>query len=171
MKIFAAVGTQKFPFNRLIDALDNVARGRGFDVFVQYGSSRAPAVCQGAAFLGGEEYRAMLGQADVAVVHGGVGTVRAALMLGTRVVAVPRIAAEGEHVDNHQKEIVAAFADGGYIIPCYDLTKLGDAIDEALRCDFARFDPAPCTIEEELSELVAKWGFSQFLDNVGRHGV
>lgn len=164
MRIFAAVGTQKFPFNRLIDALDEVSRMSGFQVFVQYGNSKIPSRCDGSAFLDSSRYREMLAAADVAVVHGGVGTIRSALSLGAKVVAVPRRVSYGEHVDDHQLEIVAAFAEGGYIVPCYDMGQLLEAIEEARRRAFARFEPEPCTIEETLSKLVSQWGFKPFIN-------
>lgn len=162
MRVFAAVGTQKFPFDRLIDALDEASRQAGFRAFVQYGNSKAPAYCDGSAFLDSSRYREMLAVSDVAVVHGGVGTMRSALSLGAKVVAVPRRASHGEHVDDHQLEIVSAFAEGGYIVPCYDMGRLVEAIDEAQRRVFARFEPEPCTIEDELSRLAAGWGFEPF---------
>ncbi len=164
MKVFAAVGTQRFPFNRLIEALDDIVRVRDFDAFVQYGNSKPPAVCKGSAFLGNEEYIAMLKCADVVVVHGGVGTIRTALSFGARVIAVPRCADMGEHVDNHQNEIVAAFAKGGYILPCYDTLRLAAVIDDAMKLDFPRFNAGICTIEEELSDLAVQWGFKPFID-------
>ena len=98
MRIFAAVGTQKFSFNRLINALDNVSRSEGFEIFVQYGNSKRPEDCAGASFLESGEYQAMLGDADVVVVHGGIGTIRSALSIGAKVVVVPRRAVYGEHV-------------------------------------------------------------------------
>lgn len=162
MRIFAAVGTQKFPFDRLIDALDEVSRLAGFRVFVQYGNSKRPSHCEGATFLDSTKYRGMLAAADVAVVHGGVGTMRSALSLGAKVVAVPRMASFGEHVDDHQFEIVSAFAERGYIVPCYDVSRLVEMIKEAASRDFARFEPDPCTIEDEISALAKNWGFAPF---------
>lgn len=163
MRVFAAVGTQKFPFDRLIDALDEASRTAGFQVFVQYGNSKIPSCCQGSAFLNSSKYREMLAAADVAVVHGGVGTIRSALSLGAKVVAVPRRASYGEHVDDHQLEIVSAFSEGGYIVPCYDTARLVEAIGEAASCVLTRFEPEPCTIEDEISALAKSWGFAPFV--------
>lgn len=162
MRVFAAVGTQKFSFDRLIDALDCIAEG--FDVYIQYGNSKRPDRCDGAAFLDADRYQEMLSAADVVVVHGGVGTMRAALSIGAKVVAVPRRVTYGEHVDDHQMEIVTAFAEGGYIVPCYELDRLADAIREASHGVFPQFDPAPCTIEQEISNLSASWGFDPLFD-------
>lgn len=162
MRVFAAMGTQRFPFDRLIDALDEVADNIG-DIFVQYGNSKPPARCSGAAFLEKGEYRSMLESADVVVTHGGVGTIRSALSEGAKVVAVPRAAAYGEHVDDHQVEIVAAFAEGGFILPCHDPFQVYEAIKEAFRKEFPSFEPESCGIEEEISRLASGWGFKPFI--------
>lgn len=161
MKVFASVGTQKFPFNRLIDALDIVASSH--DVFVQYGTSKKPRLCKGAAFVNKDEFAKRLAEADVAVVHGGVGTIRAALSLGIKVVAVPRTAAYGEHVDDHQAEIVSAFAKGGYLLPCLDTEELLEAIELAYCSLFGVFNPGPCSIEGAIEELMVSCGFEPFL--------
>lgn len=163
MRIFAAVGTQKFPFDRLIDALDGIAEEEGFDIYIQYGNSKQPVRCDGVAFLNADKYQGMLAAADIVVVHGGVGTMRAALSVGVKVVAVPRRAIYGEHVDDHQMEIVTAFAEGGYVVPCYESDRLVVAIREAAACDFKPFDSVPCAVEEELSALAANWGFKPFI--------
>lgn len=164
MMVFAAVGTQKFPFDRLIDALDRIAKDEGFDIFIQYGNSKRPARCDGVAFLNASNYKEMLASADVVVVHGGVGTMRTALSIGAKVVAVPRRAIFGEHVDDHQLEAVAAFAEGGYITPCYEFDRLADAIRETVCGVFPQYEPMACTIEQEISNLSASWGFEPFFD-------
>lgn len=165
MRIFAAVGTQKFSFNRLINALDNVSKSEGFEIFVQYGNSKRPEDCAGASFLESGEYQAMLGDADVVVVHGGIGTIRSALSIGAKVVVVPRRAVYGEHVDDHQAEAVAAFAEGGYVVPCYETQRLAEAIKDASCCDFPHFESAPCAIEDEISRIAVSWGFDSFLQD------
>lgn len=163
MRVFAVMGTQKFPFNRLINALDDAAGNIGGDFFVQYGHSKPPMKCSGSPFLEKVVFRSMLENSDVVVTHGGVGTIRSALSEGAKVVAVPRSAVYGEHVDDHQTEIVSAFAEGGFILPCYDPSMITEAIREAFRKEFPRFNPEPCGIEEEISRLASDWGFEPFI--------
>ena len=169
MRVFAAVVTQKFPFYRLIGALDAFEAQEGADVFVQYGYSTRPALCEGRAFLSKEEYLSQLARADVAVVHGGVGTIRSALACGTRVVAVPRERARGEHVDDHQREIVLAFSEAGLLIPCLDTCSLGESVRRAATAEKPTFDPGPCLIEEDIVQLMARDGFGAVL-SLGERG-
>ena len=167
--MFAAVGTQKFPFDRLIGALDALEAREGADVFVQYGHSMRPVLCEGRAFLSKEEYLSQLARADVAVVHGGVGTIRSALACGTKVVAVPRERARGEHVDDHQREIVLAFSEAGLLIPCLDTCSLGESVRRAATADLPAFDPGPCQIEDDIIQLMACDGFRSVL-SLGERG-
>ena len=48
-----------------------------------------------------------------------------------KVIAVPRLHEFGEHVNNHQKEIVKDFNDKGYIIGIENVEQLKDAILKA----------------------------------------
>lgn len=162
MNIFAAVGTQKFQFNRLIDALDSICNNN-IHIFIQYGNSKKPQLCKGSAFLKKEIYSEYIKQADLVIVHGGVGTIRSALSLQAKVIAVPRNSKYNEHVDNHQNEIVSAFAEHNYILPCYDLQELPLMISTALNHRFTKFIPAPCKIENYISEYFVKCGFKAFI--------
>jgi UDP-N-acetylglucosamine transferase subunit ALG13 len=49
------------------------------------------------------------------ICHGGTGSLITAMSKGCHVVAVPRLAALGEHYDDHQAEITDAFAKRGLI--------------------------------------------------------
>ncbi|WNB85436.1 glycosyltransferase [Cellulomonas sp. ATA003] len=54
-----------------------------------------------------EEFRAEIEAADVVVSHAGVGTFMRCLDAGKVAILVPRRAARGEHVDDHQEQIAA----------------------------------------------------------------
>ena len=47
-----------------------------------------------------------------------------------KVIAVARLKRYGEHVNDHQKQIVENFADKGYIIPLDNVDDLDKALDE-----------------------------------------
>ena len=102
--IFVTVGSQKFPFNRLIEKVDQMA-GEGVireEVLIQTGTSDyIPRHCRHRDFYDREEFKTMIDTCTVLITHGGVGTVIDAVKRGKKVVAVPRLARYGEHVDNH----------------------------------------------------------------------
>lgn len=119
--IFVTVGSQKFQFDRLIRAVDalvasGVAKG---GAFAQTGAcAYVPEHMEHEAFLDREAFRSQMDACDVVVTHGGTGAIIGAVKDGKKVIAVPRLAKYGEHVDDHQIEIVTQFGEMGLIEPC-----------------------------------------------------
>lgn len=79
-----------------------------------------------------ERVQAILQDAAFVVCHGGTGSLITALRAGCRTVAMPRRFALGEHYDDHQEEITAAFQARGLIEVALEATELKSKID-ALR--------------------------------------
>lgn len=118
--IVAIVGT-KGPFPRLIEALAAWARAHPEEpVWVQYASGALPSELLGVKTIARAELLERLAEASVIVTHAGSGTVRDALALGHVPVVVPRRAAHGEHINDHQLELAEALA--GRIVACLDPT-------------------------------------------------
>lgn len=134
MKVVVIVGT-KGPFPRLVDAVAQWASRRpDTQVWVQHAGGGLPAGFDGAAMAPHEVVSTRLAGADVVICHAGSGTIRDALKLGHRPVVVPRLARFGEHVNDHQLELVEALADR--IVACPDPenpASLGRAIAAAGR--------------------------------------
>lgn len=111
MKVLVVVGT-KGPFPRLIEAVAQWAAAReGVEVWVQHAGGTLPAGIEGVAFAPHAEIVAAMASADVVVCHAGGGAVRDALRLGHVPVVVPRLARHGEHINDHQLELVEALGD------------------------------------------------------------
>ena len=128
--IFATVGTHAQPFSRFLDALT----GLDGDVVVQYGHNDPPAgVREAVAFMPFDVLNAHMREADVVVTHAGVGSVLCAREAGHVPVVVPRLHRFGEHVDDHQLELVAALAGDGHVIAVTDMAELGAAVEKAGR--------------------------------------
>lgn len=141
--IFATVGSQKFPFNRLIQAVDDLVGSGCVDdaAFAQTGCcTYEPKYIEHKAFLGREEFKCRMLECDTVITHGGTGAIIGAVKVGKKVVAVPRLAEYGEHVDNHQIEIVNQFAEMGMIEPCFDLDKLEDAYKRLQSKDYFPYE-------------------------------
>lgn len=132
--IFVTVGSQKFPFNRLIEKVDQMA-GEGVireEVLIQTGTSDyIPRHCRHRDFYDREEFKTMIDTCSVLITHGGVGTVIDAVKRGKKVVAVPRLARYGEHVDNHQLQLLEQFHRMNLIEGCGDVEKLPGALRKA----------------------------------------
>lgn len=107
MNIFVTVGFESFPFNRLLQAIDEGVKEKLISppVLIQAGhSSYQPLCCPAKRFLPFDEILDYLKKAEIVVSHAGVGTTLLALSLGKIPVLFPRQAKYREHVDDHQME-------------------------------------------------------------------
>lgn len=140
--LFLTVGSQQFQFNRLIEAMDNlIESGLIKDAaFAQTGASTyVPKSFPSKAYLDRGQFGDLMHACDVVVAHGGTGAIIGAIKQGKKVIAVPRLSRFGEHVDDHQIEIVRQFADMGLIEPCYDVESLTDAYARTIDSEYKSF--------------------------------
>lgn len=114
--VFAAIGTDHHPFDRMVAWLDRFAEAHpDLSVMVQHGSTRGPSIADGVDFLGYAELLALLGGARVVVCHGGPATVMDARGAGHVPLCLPRDPALGEHVDGHQVRFARHAASEGLV--------------------------------------------------------
>jgi UDP-N-acetylglucosamine transferase subunit ALG13 len=100
--IFLTTGTQ-LPFDRLVQALDDVAPLLRREVFGQIGQSGyTPLNMAWSVFLTPPEFDAKFRAATVVVSHAGIGTILSAQKYRKPLVIVPRLARYGEHRNDHQ---------------------------------------------------------------------
>lgn len=131
-KIFITLGSQKFQFNRLLKAVDELCEKgtiEAKDVFAQIGySDYLPKNFNYKKFLDRDEFSKEMGKADIVITHGGTGAIIGAVKKGKKVIAVPRLAKYGEHVDDHQLQLIKQFDDLNLICSCQDTGKLDVAL-------------------------------------------
>lgn len=132
--IFVTLGSQKFQFNRLLKALDEfVEQGRITDeVFAQRGySDYVPKNFITKEFVEHDEFERIMQKSDLVISHGGTGAIIGAVKNGKKVIAIPRLAKYGEHVDDHQVQLLAQFEEMNIIEVCHDLGSLDELIKKA----------------------------------------
>lgn len=56
-----------------------------------------------------EDFVLYMNRADLIITHGGVGSIITALKMNKKIIAVPRLAKYGEHINDHQLQIVKCF--------------------------------------------------------------
>jgi len=118
-----AVGTHAQPYSRLLEI---VARGIEEEVLrapVRAQTGPAEWSVDGAratAFMSREELDAAVRSAELVVCHAGAGIISAALAAGHRPIVIPRRAALGEHVDDHQYQLTRKLAEWGLVVPVED---------------------------------------------------
>lgn len=159
--IFVTVGSQKFQFDRLVRAVDAlIASGASGDgAFAQTGAcTYVPEHMEHESFLDRDSFRAHMDACDVVVTHGGTGAIIGAVKDGKKVIAVPRRAEFGEHVDDHQIEIVRQFGDMGLIEPCMDPVDLAAAYARALSKDYLPYKSNTAQFCADLSEYIDEVG-------------
>lgn len=113
--ILVTLGTQKQSFTRLLDIIEesNIKD----EIIVQAGHTKYfSKKMKILDFISYEELDKLVQKADIIITHGGTGSIVGPLKKGKKVIAVPRLSKYGEHVDDHQSQIVDAFAESGYIL-------------------------------------------------------
>ena len=129
--IFVIVGSQKFPFERLIREMDRLKEVGAIqdEVAAQIGTCPyEPRFMRWQRFMDKETFDRHIAECDLLVTHAGEGSIMTGLLKGRRVIAVPRYARLGEHVSDHQLEIARALARQGCIVNVEDIAELGEAI-------------------------------------------
>ena len=139
--LFVTVGSQKFPFDRLIKKVDQMLR-EGLiqeEVFIQTGTSGYVPACPHQAFCEGARFEELLESCHILITHGGAGTMVDGAKRGKKTVAVPRLARYGEHVDDHQLELTEQLHKMNLIYACPDAEDLPEALRAVRDQSPARF--------------------------------
>lgn len=151
--ILILMGVQKFPFDRLLKAVDELIACKAIteEVFAQTGSCRyIPKHFSGKAYMTKEELHAYMERADLVITHGGTASIMEAVKMRKRVVAVPRQKRYHEHVDDHQKEVIRELAQAQIIEAAMEPEELRAALENART---KKFQPYKSGREAVLNEL------------------
>jgi beta-1,4-N-acetylglucosaminyltransferase len=133
--ILVTVGTHNQGFNRLVQAMDELAARLDEPVVIQRGSSTyEPQHAAHFSFTTGQHMAQLTSEARVVVCHAAAGTIIMALRQGKPLVVVPRLQRCGEVVDDHQLQLAAGLADTGRAIAVREpaATTLQMAIDKVI---------------------------------------
>jgi UDP-N-acetylglucosamine transferase subunit ALG13 len=129
--ILVTCGSSHLPFDRLVAAGGELA-GADEPIVVQHGPSPVRAAgARNIDFLPMDRLTELVREARVVVTHAGVGSILLALTNGKKPVVVPRLAALGEAVDDHQLECARRFARAGLVTLVEDPPGLGLAVASA----------------------------------------
>ena len=127
--ILVTLGTQKESFNRLLDYIEK--SNIDDEIIVQAGHTRYESKkMQLFDFISYDDMKKYIEKADLIITHAGTGSILMPLKQGKKIIACPRLQKYGEHVDDHQKQIVEVFKDEGYILELTENIKLDDLIKE-----------------------------------------
>lgn len=131
--IFVTLGSQKFPFDRLLQEIDRLIEAGVITepVFAQTGcSAYTPRHFGYEAFLDRDTFGEKMSQADTVITHAGTGAIIGAVKKGKKVIAVPRLSKYGEHVDDHQTQIIDQFNELNLILGLSGVEQLEAAVQQ-----------------------------------------
>lgn len=106
-RIFVTLGTTRFPFRRLVERVLEIAPPSAQIVWQTGVTDVGGLDIDVSPMMSDADFRAEIARADVVVSHAGCGTFIRCLEAGKVPLLVPRRAAHGEHVDDHQEQIAS----------------------------------------------------------------
>lgn len=113
--VVVTVGGSDYGFRRLLDRMAAVLPP-DLDVLWQTGPTELPPSRRAHPHVPWRELVHAMGAADVVVSHAGIGSTLDILDAGRCPVLVPRLRSKGEHIDDHQAEVVRSLADRGLAV-------------------------------------------------------
>ena len=143
--ILVLLGTQNNSFHRLLEEIEKLLDKNKIkeEVIIQAGYTKYQPQNEKMKvldFVPREELEKLQEKANFIITHGGVGSIITSLEKGKKVIAIPRLHEYGEHVNNHQKEIVEKFNKNGNIIGIKSVEELEQALEK-----IEKFEPKPYT--------------------------
>lgn len=132
--ILVTLGTQDKDFSRLLAAIDDAIKKGSIKekVVVQAGYTKYTSDrMEIFDLVSAEKLDRLIDQSRLVITHGGVGSILSAIKKGKIVIAAARLKKYGEHVNDHQKQIIKEFSQDGYILELRDFNKLGKMLDKA----------------------------------------
>ena len=148
--ILVLLGTNPYPFHRLLGAVDQWAGNATVPVVAQTGhtpqTNYRNVDCHD--FVSHEKVLEWIEQSELVISQGGFGSLKDSLAASKPVIACPRFEELGECQDS-QRELVQALAEDGRVIELLDLAELPQAIEKA------RSFTAPETRASAVPDLVA----------------
>ncbi len=150
--IFLTVGTWRVGYNRLVEAVDELANSGVIteDVIAQIGyGSYKPKHMTVVEFCSPTEFRGLISKAELVISHAGMGTIIETVQLLKPLIAIPRRRALGEVDNDHQFTTAKQLENEGKILVAYEVSELPAKLKEA-----KTFVPTKSDASEEILRAV-----------------
>ena len=157
IRLFVPLGTQKFPFNRLIEALnDLVERGlyKTEEIVMQSSLYEIEPKFTHYELIPAAQFDDLINKAELVITHSGVNSIISCMKRNKPLIIVPRLKKYGEHVDNHQVEIAELMKQKFDVVVVENLAKLEDAIKEAKHHKYKMWVSHNAELVGKIKELV-----------------
>ena len=92
--------------------------------------------------------------ADLVITHAGTGAIVTAIKNDKLVIAIPRLAKYGEHVDDHQVQLIDEFKELNFIEPVYETEQLADALELVRKNKYNKYVSNTRNIIEDIEKFI-----------------
>lgn len=152
--ILVTLGTQDQKMYRLLDMLEH--SNIKDEIIVQAGGSSdyKSDKMKIFKFVSMSEMNRLLDKADIVITHGGSGSILAAIKKNKLTLAIPRLSKYGEHINDHQTEIVSEYVKEGYILDIKEKDNIEDKIKELKKFKPKKFVSNKRHFIEEIKKLI-----------------
>lgn len=134
IKLFVPLGTQKFPFERIILALNKLVEKEVYkkeEILMQSTLLPAEPAFTHVDLIAQEDFNHYMKEAEIVITHSGVNSIISAMNMNKPLIICPRFKRYGEHVDDHQDEIASLMQEKYDILVCRDMNDLEQLIKMA----------------------------------------
>lgn len=157
IKLFVPLGTQKFPFGRLIEAL-NILVDKGIylpdEIVMQSTMYPIEPKFKHVGLIPTEQFDSYMREAEVVITHSGVNSIISCMRLGKPLLIAPRRGEFGEHVDDHQVEIAQVMKDKYDVLVLFEFDHLEERIKEAKTHKYKEWISHRDTLISAIKELI-----------------
>ena len=132
--ILILLGTQDNSFHRLLEEVQRLIDKKIITekIVVQAGRTKYESKdMEIYSLMPEEDLKEIMERSDLVITHGGVGSIVMALKMGKKVIAVPRLSEFGEHINDHQIQIIDSFNIQEFLIGVTNLKDLEKALEKS----------------------------------------
>lgn len=79
-------------------------------------------------------------KSEIIITHGGTGSIINGVKKEKKVIGIPRMVEHGEHVDNHQFEIIEQFTNSKLIYGISDVNEIENALELVKNMEFRKYE-------------------------------
>lgn len=156
--ILVTLGTQDKKFYRLLEAVQKQI-DNGFikeEVVVQAGSCADFKSDDMKIFdlIPMDEYDKLIKECNLLITHGGVGTITTGLDNNKKVIAAARLEKYGEHINDHQLQIIENFTKEGYILSLDNFDELDLVIEKAKKFKPKKYKSNSINFNKSLKKII-----------------
>ena len=156
-KIFVPLGTQKFPFKRLIVALNDLIKDGIYtseDIVMQSTMYDIEPFFVHVGLIPVDEFNKYMHDAELVITHAGVNSIISCMQIGKPLLVVPRLHKYGEHVDDHQQEIALLMEEKYNVLVAQDLSELKMMIEKAMTHKYKKWESHKVSLIEAIKKEI-----------------